>query len=252
MRQLARDEAATLTSQFAMSKCGSSGQYHISGILIEDIEIILADLLHFVAAQRYLVEGIKQLKETQLLIATTRYPKTIEEDILRNFDTIIPFYYPDEKSRRDILRLHTEVRRHVNLVDDVNLDDIAKQTSWFSGADLENIILYASNISQEEKVNKESIDKAIRFISDGISISQRIAEMQEIVDFALRHCTINSVKEELLKHAASLNIIKTKPGSARSILDFHKLLELKPNFFGPGINVNEIIEMLKNRYPHKK
>lgn len=222
-------------------------QYQINGILIEDIDTLLSDLSNFVAAKRALIEGIKQLKERQVLIATTRHPRKIDDDVLAVFDAIIPFYYPDENDRRDILKVHSQVVLRVDLADDVNLDYVAKKTSWFSGADLENIIVYASRISDGQKIHRKSIDEAISFISNGISISKRIQEMQDIVDFTIQHCTINSVKEQLLEYAAALKIIQAKSESGSSLWDFHKILELKPNICGLGININEIIEALRNR-----
>jgi SpoVK/Ycf46/Vps4 family AAA+-type ATPase len=227
-------------------------QYQINGIIIEDFDALLADLGLFTAAKRTLIEGIKEIGENQFLIATTRHPRKIDEAILSDFDSMVPFYYPSERDRRDILRVHTEVIRKVALADDVNLDDIANRTAWFSGADLENIVLYAANISKGHPIWKKELAEALNFIGSSISITKRVEEMQELVDFAIRYCTINPVKEELLAYAAALNIPKAEPEFRASSMDLNKILELKPNFCGLGLNINEIIETIRRKLKDRR
>lgn len=222
-------------------------QYQVNGILIEDFDALLADLAASPAAKRFLLESIKKTSADQFLIATTRHPTKIEETIIADFDNVVPFYYLSECGRRDILRVHTEVIRKVALSADINLDYIAKRTAWFSGAELENVIINAINNSQGQIVQKQQIDEALSFIGSNISIPKRIEEMREVVDFAIKHCTINPVKNELLAYAEKLNLSLSDPQQKESI-DLNKILELKPNFFGIGLNVNEIIERIKRRF----
>jgi SpoVK/Ycf46/Vps4 family AAA+-type ATPase len=223
-------------------------QYKINGILIEDFDALIEDLSNYTAAKRSLIEGIKKIGEKQLLIATTRHPEKIDEDVLLDFDVIAPFYYPDEHDRRDILRVHTQVIRNVVFEDSVDIDELAKKTPWFSGADLENLIIYASSISDCHAINNSAIDNALNHYSKSISISKRIQELQEVVDFAIKHCTINSVKEELLSYAKTLNISINSSENNEINVDLNKILELKPNFLGFGININEIIETIKRKF----
>ncbi|WP_220197527.1 hypothetical protein [Ktedonospora formicarum] len=44
---------------------------------------------------------------------------------------------PERRGREAILRIHT---RHVPLTADVNLEELARRTSSFSGADLANLV----------------------------------------------------------------------------------------------------------------
>ena len=226
-------------------------EYQINGIIIEDIDALLTDLSGVPAAKRVLLEGIKKLGDRQLLVATTRNPTKIEDAILSDFDDIIPFYYPSESDRCDILRIHTQVKRHISLAANVNLSDVAKRTSWFSGADLENIIVWSSKISGEV-ITLKTINEAIDFIGNGISVSKRVQEMKDVVEFAINHCTINTVREELLSYAGALNILQTAPEDSGSNIDLNKLLELKPNFFGLGLNLNEVIETIRRKLKKKK
>jgi transitional endoplasmic reticulum ATPase len=49
------------------------------------------------------------------------------------FDRLIEIGLPDEQARREILKIHTAKKP---LADDVKIEDLAKRTAEFSGADL--------------------------------------------------------------------------------------------------------------------
>lgn len=226
-------------------------QYQVNGIMIEDIDLLLSGLSGFPAAKQILIEEIKKIGENQILIATTRSPDKIDESVLSQFDLTFPFYYPSEINRQDILRVHTQVKRQVLFADDVNLSDIANRTSWFSGADIENVVLWASKTSCENQISLKIINEAINFIASNISLPKRIQEMQELVDFAQNHCTLNEVKEDLLSYAKALDILKPSQHTVDKGVDLNKILELKPNFCGLGLNINEVIEAVRRKFSTK-
>ena len=81
-----------------------------------------------------LMDGIEP-RQNLVVIAATNRPEAIDEALRRpgRFDREIVVGVPDQNGRREILGIHT---RGMPLTDGVNLDDLARQTYGFVGADL--------------------------------------------------------------------------------------------------------------------
>ena len=81
-----------------------------------------------------LLDGIEPRQNTVVIAATNR-PEALDEALRRpgRFDREIVVGVPDEPGRREILGIHT---RGMPLAPDVNLDDLARRTYGFVGADL--------------------------------------------------------------------------------------------------------------------
>jgi len=77
--------------------------------------------------------------EGVIVMAATNRPDILDKALLRpgRFDRQIMVNYPDVKGREEILKVHS---RGKPLGPDVNLATIAKSTSGFTGADLENLL----------------------------------------------------------------------------------------------------------------
>ncbi|MBQ6848026.1 MAG: ATP-dependent zinc metalloprotease FtsH [Clostridia bacterium] len=77
--------------------------------------------------------------EGVIVMAATNRPDILDKALLRpgRFDRQITVNYPDVKGREEILKVHS---RGKPLGPDVNLANIAKATSGFTGADLENLL----------------------------------------------------------------------------------------------------------------
>ncbi len=73
-----------------------------------------------------------------IIMAATNRPDILDPAILRpgRFDRQITVGLPDVRGREAILKIHTKKKK---LDDDVNLEEIAKRTSGFTPADLENL-----------------------------------------------------------------------------------------------------------------
>jgi len=78
-----------------------------------------------------------------IVIAATNRPDIIDPALLRpgRFDRIIYIPPPDYKARLEILKIKT---RNMPLAPDVNLEEIAKITEGYSGADLELLVKEAA------------------------------------------------------------------------------------------------------------
>ena len=81
-----------------------------------------------------LLDGMEPRQNTVVIAATNR-PEAIDEALRRpgRFDREIIVGVPDQPGRREILGIHT---RGMPLANDVNLDDLARRTYGFVGADI--------------------------------------------------------------------------------------------------------------------
>ena len=81
-----------------------------------------------------LLDGIEP-RQNLVVIAATNRPEAIDEALRRpgRFDREIVVGVPDERGRREILGIHT---RGMPLAPEVDLDELARQTYGFVGADL--------------------------------------------------------------------------------------------------------------------
>lgn len=146
-------------------------------IFIDEIEVIAgvrgrhsSHLEYDQTLNQLLVEmdGISSSDDVNILvIAATNRPDIIDSALLRpgRFDRIVKVDLPDKEGRLEILKLHT---KNKPLADDVDLEQIAKETFGFSGAHLENLCNESAIFAMRENKNKicqknflEAIDKVI-------------------------------------------------------------------------------------------
>jgi len=90
-----------------------------------------------------------------ILIAATNRPDVLDPALLRpgRFDRRVVVNKPDVRGRLEILKVHT---RRTPLAIEVDLDQIARGTPGFSGADLENLVNEAALLAARK--NKKKID----------------------------------------------------------------------------------------------
>ncbi len=83
------------------------------------------------------LDGIEELKGVLVLAATNR-PDILDPALLRpgRFDLVLELPAPDENSRQMIFRVHTNEKP---LANDVDLADLAKEASGFTGAEIEAV-----------------------------------------------------------------------------------------------------------------
>lgn len=103
-----------------------------------------------------------------IVLAATNRVDILDRAILRpgRFDRKIPVTSPDVKGREDILKVHV---RNKKLAEDVDLQEIARTTAGFAGADLENLMNEAAISAAKANrvyITKEDVDKS--FIKVGI------------------------------------------------------------------------------------
>ncbi|MCX7843424.1 MAG: ATP-dependent zinc metalloprotease FtsH [Clostridia bacterium] len=94
------------------------------------------------------------INEGVIILAATNRPDILDPALLRpgRFDRRVVVGLPDIKGREQILKVHA---RGKPLGDDVKLDDLAKTTPGFTGADLENLLNEAALLAARK--NKRQI-----------------------------------------------------------------------------------------------
>jgi cell division protease FtsH len=103
------------------------------------------------------------LNEGVIILAATNRPDILDPALLRpgRFDRRVTVGMPDIKGREEILRVHS---RGKPLGDDIKLDEVAKNTAGFTGADLENLLNEAAILAARKNkkfINMEDVQQAI-------------------------------------------------------------------------------------------
>lgn len=98
-----------------------------------------------------------------VIIAATNRPDVLDPALLRpgRFDRQITVSLPDRKGRKEILQVHA---RNKKLAEDIDLENLAKRTPGFSGADLENVLNEAAILAVREDldlIHMAQLDEAI-------------------------------------------------------------------------------------------
>ena len=91
--------------------------------------------------------------EGVIVLAATNRPDVLDKALLRpgRFDRQIVVSNPDVRAREQILEVHSRKKK---ISEDVDLKTIAKNTSGFSGADLENVLNEAALLAARRNLNE--------------------------------------------------------------------------------------------------
>ncbi|MEG2994527.1 MAG: ATP-dependent zinc metalloprotease FtsH [Erysipelotrichaceae bacterium] len=98
-----------------------------------------------------------------VIIAATNRPDVLDPALQRSgrFDRTVTVSLPDKRGRKEILEVHA---RNKKLSDDVSLENLAKRTPGFSGADLENVLNEGAILAVRENkkiISMDDLDEAI-------------------------------------------------------------------------------------------
>ena len=119
--------------------------------------------------------------EGVIVLAATNRPDVLDKALLRpgRFDRQIVVGSPDVKAREQILEVHARKKR---ISDDVDLKIIAKNTSGFSGADLENVLNEAALLSARrnlKEIGMREIEDAMVKVTMGPEKKTRVRSDKE-------------------------------------------------------------------------
>ena len=158
------------------------------------------------------------VNEGIIVMAATNRVDILDPAILRpgRFDRKVTVGKPDVRGRLDILKVHA---KNKPLGDDVDLDQIARTTAGFTGADIENLLNEAAIYSAREErsfVIQEDIKKA--FVKVGIGAEKK---SKIISDKEKRITAFHEAGHAILFHVLpdvgpvySVSIIPTGMGAA--------------------------------------
>lgn len=119
--------------------------------------------------------------EGVIVLAATNRPDVLDKALLRagRFDRQIVIGMPDVKAREQILEVHSRKKR---LADDVDLKLIARNTSGFAGADLENVLNEAALLAARRNLNEigmKEIEDAMVKVTMGPEKKTRVRSEKE-------------------------------------------------------------------------
>ncbi len=148
----------------APSRGGMSSDSHVTERVISQI---LTEL-----------DGLESLNSVMVIAATNR-PDIIDQALLRpgRFDRLIEIGLPDETARQEILKIHMAKKP---LAEDIKVEELAKNTDKYSGADLGALVNEAvmlaireyvqsgackiDDVSCDYKVEKKHFDEALKVV----------------------------------------------------------------------------------------
>ena len=119
--------------------------------------------------------------EGVIVLAATNRPDVLDKALLRagRFDRQIVVGAPDVKARQQILEVHARKKK---LAEDVDLETIAKNTSGFAGADLENVLNEAALLAarqDKKEINMKDIEDAMVKVTMGPEKKNKVISDKE-------------------------------------------------------------------------
>jgi cell division protease FtsH len=116
-----------------------------------------------------------------IIVAATNRPDILDPALLRpgRFDRQITVDRPDVKGREEVLKVHS---RNKPFNKDVKLGTIAKRTTGFTGADLENLLNEAALLAarrNKKDINMQDVDEAIDRVVVGTEKKSRVISDRE-------------------------------------------------------------------------
>lgn len=161
------------------------------------------------------LDGIYQDDEVNImLIAATNRKDMLDDALLRpgRFDRHIEVALPDKKGRKQILELHA-ANKDIHI--DVDLDEIARDTYQFSGAQLEAVMneaaIYAMR-ENEDEIKQEHIQAAIDKVLLG-ERNNREATIEDKIRVA-RHELGHAIMAETSSPGSVAQVVLTPRGGA--------------------------------------
>ena len=126
------------------------------------------------------MDGFEQGTNVIVMAATNR-PDVLDPALLRpgRFDRRVTLDQPDYRSRVAILEVHSAGKP---LAPDADLDEIAKKTPGFSGADLENLMNEAAILAarlDKKKINRSDLNSSVEKVLMGPERKTHVMNLKE-------------------------------------------------------------------------
>jgi cell division protease FtsH len=141
-----------------------------------------------------------------IVIAATNRSDVLDPALLRpgRFDRRVTLDLPDYRSRKAILEVHSEGKPYEK---DVDLDEIAKKTPGFSGADLENLTNEAAILAarhDKKKINHKDLTVSLEKVLMGPERKTHVMSDEE-KNITAYHEAGHSIVAHIMPHAHPVN-----------------------------------------------
>jgi transitional endoplasmic reticulum ATPase len=117
------------------------------------------------------LDGLVELRNVVIIAATNR-PDIVDPALLRpgRFDRLLYVPPPGLEARKQIFKIHT---RKTPMLPDVNLDDLAKMTDGYTGADIASVSNTAVMLALKEHIMKSKNPEEAKKTAKSVKVSRR-------------------------------------------------------------------------------
>jgi transitional endoplasmic reticulum ATPase len=117
------------------------------------------------------MDGLEELRNV-IIIAATNRPDIVDPALLRpgRFDRMLLVPPPDIEARKQIFKIHT---KKTPLADDVKLDELARKTQGYTGADIASICNTAVMLSIKDHIGKAKDPEDAKKKAKGLKVAKR-------------------------------------------------------------------------------
>lgn len=185
--------------------------------------------------------------EGVIVMAATNRPDILDKALLRpgRFDRQIVITLPDVKARQQILEVHSKKKP---LADDVDLGTIAKTTSGFAPADLENVLNEAALLAarrKRDKIEMCDIEDAMLKVVVGVEKkSRKISDKEK--KLTAYHETGHAIVSSNLQSQDPVHQISIVPRGAAGGYTYYLPKEDK-SYMSKNEMIEEIVSLLGGR-----
>lgn len=121
------------------------------------------------------MDGFSDLSDVKIIMATNR-PDILDPALLRpgRLDRKIEIPLPNEKGRREILRIHSE---RMERAEDIDFEALVKLTAGFNGADLRNVCTEAGMLAmraERDYVTHEDFVRSCRQLAEAKKLETKL------------------------------------------------------------------------------
>ncbi|MBO4380986.1 MAG: ATP-dependent zinc metalloprotease FtsH [Clostridia bacterium] len=147
-----------------------------------------------------------------IVMAATNRVDILDPALMRpgRFDRQIFVNIPDVKGREEIFKVHS---RNKPLADEVNFKSLARLTSGFTGADIENLLNEAAILAAREDrtlINMKDISEAINKVMAGPAKKSRVVTESD-KRITAYHESGHAIVAKLMKHCDSVHEVSIIP-----------------------------------------
>jgi transitional endoplasmic reticulum ATPase len=117
------------------------------------------------------MDGLEELRNVVIIAATNR-PDIVDPALLRpgRFDRMLLVPPPDLEARKQIFRIHT---KKTPMAEDVKLDELARKTEGYTGADIASICNTAVMLSIKEHIGRAKDAEDAKKRAKGLKVARR-------------------------------------------------------------------------------